>query len=145
MDRRDAPSVAAAERRRQELVKPYQLDFPEACRCLLADATASLNPLFVPPRHQQYVRTSTLAERACEEERRRPKVIPHLWVEGGLVKLVFAVLLRVSERWGQKGLSEFEQQQIRSLRRKLKRDEQAGSMSDPKPETPSRRSAASAA
>jgi putative transposase len=145
MDMRDAPSVAEAERRRQELVKQYQLDFPEACRCLLDDAKASLNHLFVPQRHQQYVRTSNLAERAFEEERRRTKVIPHLWVEGGLVKLVFAVLLRVSERWGKKCFSEFEQQQIRSLRRKLKLDEQEVSMSDPKPETPSRRSAASAA
>jgi putative transposase len=73
MDMRDAPSVAEAERRRQELVKQYQLDFPEACRCLLDDAKASLNHLFVPQRHQQYVRTSNLAERAFEEERRRPR------------------------------------------------------------------------
>ncbi len=64
----------------------------------------------VPPRHQQYVRTSNLAERAFEEERRRTKVIPHLWDEGGLVKLVFAVLMRISERWGKKCFSEFEQQ-----------------------------------
>ncbi len=91
------------------------------------------------------MRTANLAERAFEEERRRTKGIPHLWVEGGLVKLVFAVLLRVSERWGKKGFSEFEQQPMRSLRRKLKLDEQEVSMSDPQPEPPSRRSAASAA
>jgi putative transposase len=145
VDMRDAPTVAAAERRRQAIVAEYHLDFPEACRCLLDDAAASLNHLAVPPRHQQYVRTSNLAERAFEEERRRTKVIPHLWDEGGLVKLVFAVLIRVSERWGQKCFSEFEQQQIRSLRQKLKLDEQAVSLSNPKPETPSRRSAASAA
>jgi putative transposase len=145
VDMRDAPTVAAAERRRQAIGAEYHLDFPEACRCLLDDATASLNHLAVPPRHQQYGRTANLAERAFEEERRRTKVIPHLWDEGGLVKLVFAVLIRVSERWGQKGFSEFEQQQIRSLRQKLKLDEQAVSLSNPKPETPSRRSAASAA
>jgi transposase-like protein len=145
MDRRDAPSVAEAERRRQELVNRYQLDFPEACRCLLDDATASLNPLHVPPRHQQYVRTSNLAERAFEEERRRTKVIPQLWEEGGLVKLVFAVLIRVSERWGQKGLSECEQQQIRSLWQRLKLDEQEVSMPNPTGEPQPRRSAASAA
>jgi putative transposase len=145
VDMRDAPTVAAAERRRQAIVAEYHLDFPEACRCLLDDGAASLNHLAVPPRHQQYVRTSNLAERAFEEERRRTKVIPHLWDEGGLVKLVFAVLIRVSERWGQKCFSEFEQQQIRSLRQKLKLDEQAVSLSNPKPEIPSRRSAASAA
>jgi putative transposase len=144
-DMRDAPSVVEAERRRQELVKHYQLDFPEACRCLLDDAKASLNHLHVPPRHQQYVRTSNLAERAFEEERRRTKVIPHLWEEGGLVKLVFAVLIRVSDRWGKKCFSEFEQQQIRSLRKKLELDEQQVSASTPTTEIQSRRSAASAA
>jgi len=145
MDMRDAPSVAEAERRRQELVKRYQLDFPEACRCLLDDAQASLNHLHVPQRHQQYVRTSNLAERAFEEERRRTKVIPQLWEEGGLVKLVFAVLIRVSERWGKKCFSEFEQQQIRSLRQRLKLDEQEVSMPNPTGEPQPRRSAASAA
>jgi putative transposase len=144
-DMRDAPSVAEAERRRQELVKRYQLDFPEACRCLLDDAKASLNHLHVPPRHQQYVRTSNLAERAFEEERRRTKVIPHLWNEGGLVKLVFAVLIRVSERWGKKCFSEFEQRPIRSLRMQLKLDKDEVSLSDPKTEPQPRRSAASAA
>jgi len=145
VDMRDAPTVAEAERRRQAIVAEYHLDFPEACRCLLDDAKASLNHLSVPPRHQQYVRTSNLAERAFEEERRRTKVIPHLWDEGGLVKLVFAVLIRVSERWGKKCFSEFEQQQIRSLRRKLELDEHQVSISDPKPDSHPRRSAASAA
>ena len=78
------------------------------------------------------------------EERRRTTVIPHLFAEGSLVNLVFGVLIRVSERWGKKCFSEFEQQQIRSLRGRLKLDE---------PETSSasisellfRRSAASAA
>jgi hypothetical protein len=40
----------------------------------------------------------------------------HLWDEASLVKLVFAVLMRVSERWGKKQDSEFEQHQIRALR-----------------------------
>ena len=142
---RDAPSVAEAERRRQALVAEYHLDFPEACRCLLEDGKASLNHLQVPPRHQQYVRTSNLAERAFEEERRRTKVIPHLWEEGGLVKLVFAVLIRISERGGKKAVSEFAQPQIRSLRKKLCLDEHEVPSSTPTTATQPRRSAASAA
>jgi transposase-like protein len=145
MDMRDAPTVMAAEQRRQAIVHRYQRDFPEACRCLLDDAEASLNHLNVPQRHQPYVRTSNLAERAFEEERRRTKVIPHLWDEGSVVKLVFAVLLRVRERWGKKGFSEFEQQQIHSLRKRRNLDDQEVSMSDPTTGSPSRRSAASAA
>ena len=53
MDMRDAPTVTAAEQRRQAMVSRYQRDFPEACRCLLDDAEASLNHLYVPQRHQQ--------------------------------------------------------------------------------------------
>ena len=145
IDMRDAPTVTAAEHRRQAIVSRYQRDFPAVCRCLLEDAQASLNQLSVPPRHQQYVRTSKLAERAFAEERRRTKVIPQLWEEGGLVKRVFAVLRRVSERWGKKGCSEFEQHQIRSLRRRLKLDEQEVTSTPPKTDSPPRRSAASAA
>lgn len=144
-DMRDAPTGAEAERRRQLIVNRYQRDFPEACRCLLDDGEASLHHLYVPQRHQQYVRTSNLAERAFEEERRRTKVLPHLWDEGSVVKLVFAVLLRVSDRWGKKGLSEFEQPQIGSLRRRRKLDEHEVSRSDLKTEPQSRRSAPSAA
>jgi transposase-like protein len=143
MAMRDAPTVTAAEQRRQASVTRYQRDFPEACRCLLDDPEASLNHLYVPQRHQQYVRTSNLAERAFEEERRRTKVIPQLWDEGSVTKLVFAVLIRVSERWGKKGFSEFEQQQLRSLRRQRQLDEQTvvASPTNPQP----RRSATSAA
>jgi transposase-like protein len=113
-DRRDAPTFEEGQRRRQHLLAQYQTTFPEACRCLEEDAIASLNHRKVPARHRQYVRTSNLAERACEEERRRTKVIPHLWDEASLVKLVFAVLIRVSERWGQKQCSEFEQHPMRA-------------------------------
>jgi transposase-like protein len=145
MDMRDAPTGTAAEQRRQAIVTRYQRDFPEACRCLLDDAEASLNHLYVPQRHQQYVRTSNLAERAFEEERRRTKVIPHLWDEGSVVKLVFAVLIRVSERWGKKCFSEFEQEQIRSLRRRRRLDEQEVTSITPTTDSQPRRSAASAA
>jgi hypothetical protein len=90
------------------------------------------------------VRTSHLAARAFEEERRRPKVLPHLWDAASLVKRVFAVLLRVSERWGKKQYSACEHHQIRALRQALGLDQQ--------PEAPAlvtvasqpRRSAASA-
>lgn len=145
VDLRDAPTAAEGRQRLQALVARYQQEFPNACRCLLDDAEASLNHLYLPHRHQQYVRTSNLAERAFEEERRRTKVIPHLGQEGSLVKLVFAVLIRVSERWGKKCFSEFEQRQIRALRQQRHLDEQGGKSSIPTTDPQPRRSAASAA
>jgi putative transposase len=145
VDMRDAPTREKAEERRDQIVARYQHEFPEACRCLLDDAEASLNHLAVPQRHQQYVRTSNLVERAFVEERRRTKVIPHLFAEGSLVNLVYGVLIRVSERWGKKCFSEFEQQQIRSLRGRLKLDEQEVSTGEQSIQPQTRRSAASAA
>jgi putative transposase len=144
VDMRDAPSIAEGHRRLQYLLAQDQSTFPEACRCLTEEAEASLNHLKVPMRHQQYVRTSNLAERAFEEERRRTKVIPHLWDEPSLLKLVLAVLMRVSERWGKKQCSEFEQRQIRALRQALGVDPEAPTTALPSMESRPRRSAASA-
>jgi hypothetical protein len=62
-----------------------------------------------------------------------------------VVKLVFAVLLRVSDRWGKKAFREFARQQIRSLRRRLELDEHEVSTPTPTPDPHPRRSAASAA
>jgi putative transposase len=145
VDMRDAPTLDKGEQRREAMVERYQSEYPEFCRCLLDDAPATLNHLLIPKRHQQYVRTSNLVERAFVEERRRTKVIPHLWTEGSLVHLVFGVLIRASDRWGKKCFSAIEQQQIRSLRAHLKLDEQEVSMDEPSSYVPTRRSAASAA
>ena len=145
VDMRDAPTREKAEQRRDAIVEQYQREFPELGRCLLADAAASLNHLAGPQRHQHYVRTSNLVERAFVEERRRTNVIPHLWDEGSVVMLVYSVLIRVSERWSKKCFSEFEQHQIRSLRDQLKLDEQEVSTNEPSVHIPTRRSAASAA
>ena len=90
------------------------------------------------------MRTSDLAERAFEEERRRTKVIPYLWDEASLVKLVFAVLIRVSERWGKKQFSEFEQHQIQALRQALGLDQLLVPVDLVTKERNPRRSAASA-
>jgi putative transposase len=145
IDLRDAPSRQKAEERREQIVAQYQREFPEAWRCLLDAAEASLNHLEVPQRPQHYVRTSNLAERAFVEERRRTKVIPHLFEERSLVQLVFAVLIRVSDRWNKKCFSEVEQHQIRTLRRKRKPDEHDVSILEHTTEPQPRRSAASAA
>lgn len=61
------------------------------------------------------------------------------------MQLVFAVLIRVRDRWNKKSFSAFEQHQIRSLRGRRKLDEPDVSTLEPTTYVPSRRSAASAA
>jgi putative transposase len=118
-DVRDAPSLEKARQRLQELIQRYQSRFPEACRCLQDDWEASLNHLHFPLRHRIYIRTTNLIERTFVEERRRTKTIPHLWDQASLLRLVFAVLSRVSERWGNRQFSLFEQKKLRQLKEQM--------------------------
>ena len=54
------------------------------------------------------------------EERRRTKVIPRLMDEkSAAMKLVFATLIRVSERWSRVSISELERKRLKLLRREL--------------------------
>jgi len=121
---RDASSVELARAQLQAVVGQYQHELPEACRCLLDDAEASLRHLRVLRRHRQYVRTTNLIERTFVEQRRRTKVIPHFWDQQDLIKLVFGTLIRVSERWSQAQFSPFEQDCIRQLRSQILGDDQ---------------------
>ncbi len=47
------------------------------------------------------------------------KVIPRFTDEKSAMKLVFATLIRVSERWSRVSVSELERQQLKLLRREL--------------------------
>jgi len=122
-DVRDAPDFEEGKKRLQDLVAKKGRDLPEACRCLQDDIEASLNHLHVPYPHRQMVRTTNLVERTFVEERRRTKTIPHLFDEKSLIKLVFSTLIRVSERWGRRQFNNFEEQQIKLLRRTLQLEE----------------------
>ena len=118
-DARDAPTYEEGKKRMNALIASIKSEFPSACRCLSDDMEASLNHLRVPVRHRPYVRTTNLVERTFVEERRRTKTIPHLWDEKSLEKIVFAVLIRVSERWSKRQFGELEQREIKKLREEL--------------------------
>lgn len=75
--------------------------------------------LKVPVRHRINVRTTNLLERSFVEERRRTKVIPRFTNEKSAMKLVFATLIRVSERWSRVSFSELDRQWLKLLRREL--------------------------
>jgi putative transposase len=70
-------------------------------------------------RHRINVRTTNLLERSFLEERPRTKVIPRLLDEKSAMKLVFATLMRVSERWSRVSVSELERKRLKLLRREL--------------------------
>jgi transposase-like protein len=58
-------------------------------------------------------------ERSFEEERRRSKVIPRFFDEKSGLKLVFATLIRASQRWRRVAITFDEEIKIVKLRDKL--------------------------
>lgn len=116
---RDAATLADALGLTLSFAERFGGQFPAAVACMHDDLDASLAHLRLPAKHRRYVRTTNLIERSFEEERRRTKVIPRLLDERSAMKLVFAVLIRCSQRWSRIAISDFERQQLRALRREL--------------------------
>jgi putative transposase len=116
---RDAPTYGAGEAQAASLIERFGATYPAAVKSFADDLEASLAHLKVPVRHRINVRTTNLLERSFLEERRRTKVIPRLLDEKSAMKLVFATLIRVSERWSRLSVSELERKQLGLLRREL--------------------------
>jgi putative transposase len=116
---RDAPTFEAGEAQAASLIESFGEIYPAALKSFADDLEASLAHLKLPVRHRINVRTTNLLERSFVEERRRTKVIPRFVDEKSAMKLVFATLIRVSERWSRVSISELERKRLKLLRREL--------------------------
>lgn len=116
---RDAPTLEVGYELAASVMEEFGGRFPSAMRCLADDLDASLAHLKLPARHRINVRTTNLLERTFEEERRRSKVIPRFLDEKSALKLVFATMIRVSEKWRPVPFTELDRQQLTLLRREL--------------------------
>jgi putative transposase len=121
---RDAATHEAGCAMAASVIDTFAGRFPSAMACLADDLEASLAHLKLPVRLRIKVRTTNLLERSFEEERRRTKVIPRLLDERSAMKLVFATLIRCSDRWNRVTISDLERQQLRLLRTELGIDPQ---------------------
>jgi putative transposase len=116
---RDAPTLDAARAAADRFAARYQDRFPAAVACVEEDRDALLAIHRVPVRHRIRVRTTNLAERSFEEERRRTKVIPRLRDEKATLKLAFATMIRAAQRWCRVSVNDSERQQLALLRAEL--------------------------
>lgn len=116
---RDAATHEAGEAQAASLIERFGEAYPAAVKSFAEDLEASLAHLKLPVRHRINVRTTNLLDRSFVEERRRSKVIPRFTEEKSAMKLVFATLIRVSERWSRVSVSELERQRLKLLRREL--------------------------
>jgi putative transposase len=116
---RDAPTLDAARACADRFENTYAKTFPAAVTCFRDDREAMLAIHRVPVRHRIRVRTTNLAERGFEEERRRTKVIPRLMSEQATMKLAFATMIRAAERWCRVSINDIERHQLKLLRAEL--------------------------
>jgi transposase-like protein len=116
---RDAPTLDAARAAADRFENTYAKAFPAAVSCFADDREALLGIHRVPVRHRIRVRTTNLAERGFEEERRRTKVIPRLMSEQATMKLAFATMIRAAERWCRVSINDIERHQLKLLRAEL--------------------------
>ena len=68
------------------------------------------------------IRTTNLLERLFREERRRVNAAGTLFGERAVLKLMYAALVRASDRWRGIRISEFERRQLERLRDQLVND-----------------------
>ena len=114
-----APNRKVANMVAADVLKNYQNRFPSAMRSFQDDWEACIAYLRCPAIHHKRIRTTNLLERSFLEERRRTRTIPRFFTEKSCLKLVFATLLRASQRWQGVKMSEIERQQLKLLRREL--------------------------
>lgn len=74
------------------------------------------------PWRASVIRTTSLLERLFREERRRVNAAGTLFGERAVLKLMYAALVRASDRWRGIRISEFERRQLERLRDQLVAD-----------------------
>ncbi len=94
-----AKTYEAGINKGQALIERFKELYPSAMECLDKDLEECLTVLKFPEHHHRSIRTTNLLERTFGESRRRTKVIGRFPTEKSCLKLVFAVLIRVSQNW----------------------------------------------
>ena len=114
-----APSPEVSRLLRDDLVSRYERELPTASACFLDDFDACIAQLRFPITHRRSIRTTNLLERLFGEERRRMKIVANAFGERPVLKLMYASLIRGSERWRGLRVGPFELKQLDALRSDL--------------------------
>jgi len=91
--------------------------YPAAIKCFQEDLESCLAHIDFPAGHHKFIRTTNLLERAFVEQKRRTKVIPRFLDEKSCLKLVYASLIRVSQRWRRVSMSEYDLALLKNIRK----------------------------
>ena len=114
-----APSRAIARELAEGLVRDYGSQLSGAVAFFRDDFETCIAHLRVPVNHRRAVRTTSLLERLFVEERQRMKIIPYAFGVKPVFKLMFAAMIRASERWRALKVIGFERRQMDAIIREL--------------------------
>jgi transposase-like protein len=106
-------------RRGMDVIAQYRDRFPSAMACMEETLEATLQVLRLPPSHHKRLRTANLLERTFGEKKRRTKVIPHFFTEKAAMKLCYATLLAVTQKWRGLNMDAFTVGRLEDLRREV--------------------------
>lgn len=114
-----APSPELARDLGEALVARYEKKYPTAMRCFEEDFEACIAHLYCPPAHRQVIRTTNMLERLFREERRRSRAAGCLFGERPVLKMMYAALIRGSERWNGLRIEPLAKKQLQRLQDQL--------------------------
>lgn len=103
----------------RKVIEHYRTRFPSAMKCMEETLEECLQALKLPRAHHKRLRTANLLERTFGEHKRRTKVIPHFFSEKAALKLTYAVLLAVANKWRGVRMDVFTARQVDELRQKV--------------------------
>lgn len=108
---------AVAKTLAQGIIERYAGLYPSAIDCFQKDFDECVQYMQFPIGHHKLIRTTNLLERSFLEQKRRTKTIPKFFDEKSCLKLVYAILIRVSERWQRVKMSEWDLTLLKNLRK----------------------------
>ena len=99
-----------------KLTEKFLPVYPSAAKCIQEDLESCLNHMKFPSGHHRYIRTTNLLERAFAEQKRRTKVIPRFFSEKSCMKLDFGTMIRISDKWRDLKMSDYDLKLLRNIR-----------------------------
>jgi putative transposase len=99
------------------LIEEYSDTYPSAIKCFQDDLESCLNFMEFPSGHHRYIRTTNLIERAFLEQKRRTKIIPRFMDEKSCLKLIYATLIRVSQKWQRISMNDLDLVLLKNIRK----------------------------
>jgi len=99
-----------------KLIDEYAEAYPAAIKSFQQDLESCLAYIDFPEGHHKHIRTTNLLERCFVEQKRRTKVFPRFLDEKSCLKLVYATLIRISEKWRRVKMSEYDLVLLKKIR-----------------------------